>query len=389
MDPSLTKADLEVRARVREFTEKHLYPLEMEVEETEALTPAHRAEVKRGVIGYGLNAINHARAVGGQGMTMVQQAIVNEEAGKSTGALWAFVWQPPLCLRDGNDEQKQRYLIPACRGEVTTAYSITEPGAGSDAGGVQTKAVKAGDHYLISGDKCFASHADEADVVLLHVHVDGDPKKATIFLVDPKAPGFNIKRLPVFMQRSTSRHPEVEIRNLRAHESQILGAVGQGFELTKDWFVEARLAIAARAIGMAVRATEIADTHAAGRLQFGRPIRDFQGLEFMLADMAVEIMAGKSMLYRVAAEMDAGLDRKLAHAKVSAIKLFCSEVGWRVVDKALQIMGGRGYMRECPIERLYRDVRIERIWEGTSEIQKVIIGGQIRKRGLDIYAGWR
>ena len=218
--------------------------------------------------------------------------------------------------------------------------------------------------------------------------VDNDAQKPTIFLIDKGTEGFNIRRLPRFSQRSGHGHPEVDIENLRVPATQILGDVGQGFELTKDWFVEARLAIAARSIGMAIRATELANAWANEREQFGRKIIEFQAMEFMIAEMASDIMAGKSMLYRVAAEIDTGLERKRAHAKASAIKLFCSEAGWRVVDKAVQIFAGRGAMCENPVERLYRDVRLERIWEGTSEIQKVVIGGQIRKRGLDMYVGW-
>ncbi|MEX2647792.1 MAG: acyl-CoA dehydrogenase family protein [Alphaproteobacteria bacterium] len=383
-----TSADKDVRARARELTEKHLYPHEVELDENDRLPPEVEAAIKRAVLAYGLNAVNHGKEDGGQGLSIVQQMIVNEEVGKSTGALWVRVWLPPMCLKDASPEQKRRYLRPACAGDIRIAFNVSEPGAGSDAGGIRTSAVLKGNTYVINGEKCFASGAEHVEAVLLHVNVDGDAKKPTLFIVDPKSEGFVIKRLPRFMQRSGHGHPEVEIRNLKVPAEQILGTIGQGFELTKDWFVEARLAIAARSIGMAIRATELANAHAATRHQFGRPIRDFQAIEFMIAEMATEIMAGKSMIYRVAAEIDAALDRKAAHAKVSAIKLYCSEAGWRVVDKALQIFGGRGAMCENPVERLYRDVRLERIWEGTSEIQKVIIGGQIRKRGLDAYLGW-
>jgi alkylation response protein AidB-like acyl-CoA dehydrogenase len=148
------------------------------------------------------------------------------------------------------------------------------------------------------------------------------------------------------------------------------------------------LQIAAHCLGASIRASEIANEHAAGRIQFGRPIRDFQAVEFMLADSAVEIFAARSMLMRAAAELDAGLDRKLIHARASALKLYCSEMAGRVVDRALQILGGRGYMRESPVERLYRDVRVDRIWEGTSEIQRGIIAGQIKRRGLEVYSRW-
>lgn len=178
------------------------------------------------------------------------------------------------------------------------------------------------------------------------------------------------------------------LEDVEVGPDRILGDVGQGLELTKDWFVEARLAIGARCVGAATRATEVANEFAAGRVQFGQPIRDFQAIEFMLADMAVEIMASKSMLYRVCWEAANNPDPKLAHARAAAVKLQCSEMAGRVCDKAVQIMGGRGYTTENPVERLWRDVRVDRIWEGTSEIQRMIIGGQIKKRGLDIYTGW-
>jgi len=388
VDMALSKQDLDVRARARELTEKFLYPVEEELDEHDHLAAEKERVIHDAVIDYRLNAINHAPEHGGQGMTIVQQCIVNEEVGKSTGALWGRVWQPPMCLKDGSREQIEKYLIPACKGDLNTAFCTSEPGAGSDAGGVRTNAVLDGNHYVINGEKCFASSSEYADLALLTTIVDDDPKKPTLFLIDKGTAGYNIRRLPRFSQRSGHGHPEVDIENMRVPASQILGEVGQGFELTKDWFVEARLAIAARSIGMAVRATELANGWANERQQFGRKIIEFQAIEFMIAETASDIMAGKSMLYRVAAEIDAGLERKRAHAKASAIKLFCSEAGWRAVDKAVQIFGGRGTMCENPVERLYRDVRLERIWEGTSEIQKVVIGGQIRKRGLDMYLGW-
>jgi alkylation response protein AidB-like acyl-CoA dehydrogenase len=169
----------------------------------------------------------------------------------------------------------------------------------------------------------------------------------------------------------------------------VLGEVGQGFELTKDWFVEERLMIAARTIGASVRALDLALAFARDRTQFGRPIVDFQAIEFMLADMAAEIMAAKSMLYRVGWQAArGGTGRKELHALASAAKLVCSETAGRVVDRAVQIHGGRGYMREQPVERLWREVRVDRIWEGTSEIQRTILGNELRKRGTDAYTGW-
>src|SRR5882724_8203971 len=190
------------------------------------------------------------------------------------------------------------------------------------------------------------------------------------------------------MHNYAFEHWEMVFDKVELEESRVLGGIGQGYELTKDWFTDTRLELGAHCVGAAIRATEIANDYAAGRVQFGKPIRDFQAIEFMLADMAVEIMAAKSLLYRIAAEVSGGLDPKLVHARASAVKLYNSEMAGRMVDKALQILGGRGFMRENPVERLYRDVRVDRIWEGTSEIQRLVIAGQIRKRGLGVYTDW-
>src|SRR5262249_22715138 len=222
----------------------------------------------------------------------------------------------------------------------------------------------------------------------VHAHVDGDPDKPTLFLVDKPADGLIHLRSPRFMHDFAFDHAELHLENLRVGPDKMLGRIGQGFELTKDWFVEARLQIAAHALGAAIRATEVANEYAASRVQFGHPIRDFQSIEFMLADMAVDIFATKSMLYRIAWEIDRKADRKLIHGRASALKLHASEMAGRVIDKAVQILGGRGYMRENPVERLYRDIRVDRIWEGTSHIHRLAIAGQIRNRGLATYTGW-
>jgi alkylation response protein AidB-like acyl-CoA dehydrogenase len=183
-------------------------------------------------------------------------------------------------------------------------------------------------------------------------------------------------------------HRELVFDNVEVGAERVLGGVGQGLDLTKDWFVEARLQIAANCLGASIRAFELANEWATQRVQFGVPIRRHQAIEFMLADMAVEIMAAKSMIYRVAWQIDQNIDRKVAHAHASVIKLHASEMAGRVLDKAVQIFGGRGYMRENAVERLSRDVRVDRIWEGTSEIQRAIIGGQLAKRGPELFTGW-
>jgi acyl-CoA dehydrogenase len=221
-----------------------------------------------------------------------------------------------------------------------------------------------------------------------HANVDGDPDKPTLFLIDKATPGVRVKREPKFTHTYVFGHPEFVFEDVEVDAGQVLGGIGLGLELTKDWFVEARLQIAANCLGAAIRAFELANDWASERRQFGRAIRDFQVVEFMLADMAVEILAAKSTIYRVAWGIDQGVDRKAVHAWASAVKLYSSEMAGRVLDKAVQIFGGRGYMRENAVERLNRDVRVDRIWEGTSEIQRVIIGGQLRKRGTGLFTGW-
>lgn len=386
MSIDLSPTDLEIKERARAFTEKALFPFEMELQETGKLSSASDRDIRQSVIDYRLNAINHGTQVGGQGYTAVQQTLVNEEIGKASNSLWLMVWQPPLCLQEGTQQQIDEYLRPSCLGEKTDAYVITEPQGGSDAGNVQTTAVQKGDRFIVNGRKCFSSGSEFADYVLLHASVDGDPRKAVIFLVDPRAPGFNITRLPKFVHHGPWEHPEVSIENLELESSCILGKIGEGFELTKQWFIEARLAIGARCVGAAIRASELARAFVLGRTSFGKPLFDHQSMEFSFADMAVDIMAAKSLLYRVAAEIDHGIDPKLAHARVSAVKLFCSEMAGRVTDRAVQAMGGRGFYQDNPVARLVHDVRYERIWEGTSEIQRMIIGAQVRKRGLGVFS---
>lgn len=388
MDLKLNKREREIQARTRDFVERYLYPAEWECEQNQGLTPTTYARIKKAVVDYRLNAINHAKENGGQGCTLMEQTLAWEEMGKATCGLWAMVWLPAKPLELGTEAQKRDYLRPSCAGKRRAAFAVTEPGAGSDPSRVRTTAKRRKDRYVISGEKWFVTSGDVADYLIVHAHVDGDRKKPTLFLVDKATPGVKIKRTPHFMHTFVHEHPEFVLKNVEVGEDAILGKIGEGFELTKDWFVEARLEIAAHCIGAATRAAEIANAYATERVQFGKRLREFQGIEFQIADMAVEIMALKSMVYRVAWEIDQGLDRKLIHARAAAIKLYGSEVAGRVVDKAVQILGGRGYMRENPVERLYRDIRVDRIWEGASEIQRVVIGGQIRKRGLGVYTGW-
>lgn len=389
MDIRLTREDAELKARARAFCEQVLIPLEDECEELDGLSPESLERAKRAVLEHRFNAINHAVEDGGQGYDVFQQVLIEEEWGRATGALWDIPWRPSIPLAAATEEQKEEYLRPACRGERRDCYAITEAGAGSDPTMVQTTAVREGEGWVLNGTKWHVTSGDVADFILVHAHVDGDPGKATIFLVDKDLPGVRVVRTPRYMHTFVFEHPIFAFEDVRLGPDKVLGEVGQGYELTKDWFVEERIMIGARTVGAATRALELSLDFAKGRVQFGKPIVEHQAIGFMLADMAAELMAAKSMLYRVAWQAArGGASRKQIHALASAVKLVCSETAGRIIDRAVQIHGGRGYMREQPVERLYREIRVDRIWEGTSEIQRMIIGNELRKRGADVYTGW-
>ncbi len=388
MDLELDPADRVLQVRARDFTQQVLIPLEDECEENGGLTPESAAAAKRAVLDWEFPAINHALEDGGRGLDLFQQMLVEEQWGQATGSLWDIPWRPSIPLAAGTEDQKERFLRPACRGERRDAYAITEEGAGSDPSMVTTTARSDGGGWVIDGEKWHVTSGDVADLLLLHVHVDGDPAKATIFLVDKDSPGVRLVRTPKYMHTFVFEHPIFAFEGVRVGEDRILGGIGRGSDLTRDWFVEERLMIGARTVGASTRALDLSLAFARERQQFGRPIVAFQAVEFMLADMAAELMAAKSMLYRVCWQAAHGADRKELHALASAVKLVCSETAGRVVDRAVQIHGGRGYMREQPVERLYREVRVDRIWEGTSEIQRMVIGNELRKRGHGTYSGW-
>ena len=389
MELRLSADDRALQQRARAFTDQVLVPLEDECEERDGLSPESHADAKRAVLDWRFHGINHSTDDGGQGYDTFQQMLVEEQWGRATGALWDIPWRPSIPLARGTEEQKERFLRPAIRGERRDAYAITEEGAGSDVTAVATVARRDGDSWVLDGEKWHVTSGDVADLFLVHAHVDGDPDKATVFLIDKDTPGVRLVRTPKYTHTFVFEHPIYAFEGVRVHDDRVLGGVGEGLEFTKDWFVEERLMIGARTMGASTRALELSLAFARGRRQFGRPIVEFQAIEFMLADMAAEIMAAKSLLYRACWEAArGGATRKQTHAMASAAKLVCSETAGRVIDRAVQIFGGRGYMREQPVERMYRELRVDRIWEGTSEIQRLVIGNELRKRGTDTYTGW-
>ena len=389
MDLRLTEEHRALQDRARAFTARHLFPYELECERDDGLRPERLAEIRAAVIEWRFNAINHAPSDGGQGHDLFEQTLIEEEWGKATGALWDVPWRPSIPLRQGTEAQKDEYLRPACRGDRRDAYAITEDAAGSDPSRIETAAISEDGGFVITGEKWHVTTGDVADFLLVHAHVDGDPAKPTVFFVDKDLRGVRLVRTPKYMHRFVFEHPIFALDEVRVGADKVLGEVGGGNGLTREWFVEERLMIAARTVGASFRALDLSLEFARERRSFGRPIAQHQGVGFMLADMAAETASAKSFLYRTAWQAARGdLSRTELHALAAAAKLVCSETAGRVLDRAVQIHGGRGYMRENPVERLWREVRVDRIWEGTSEIQRAIILNELGKRGPAGFAGW-
>jgi acyl-CoA dehydrogenase len=389
LDPTLTQAQREVHRRARAFADRHLIPYELECEENDGLSRQSLEEIKRATLEWRFNAINHSVEDGGQGLDILAQALVQEELGRATGALWDVVWRPAIPLKSCTEEQKEEYLRPACLGRRRDAYAITEAVAGSDPTMIETTAMRLRGGFELRGEKWHVTAGDVADFLLVHALVDGDRSQPTLFIVDKDTPGVILKRTPKYMHTFVFEHPIFTFAGAWVGPDKVVTEVGAGFELTKDWFVEERLMIGARTVGAATRSLELATEFARHRNAFGKPIISHQGIEAMLADAAAEIMAAKALLYRVVAQAAAGnVTRKELHLMAAAVKLVCSETAGRVADSAVQIHGGRGYMREQPVERLWRELRVDRIWEGTSEIQRVIIGGALASRGPATFTGW-
>jgi acyl-CoA dehydrogenase len=386
MDLGLTPALVEIQQRSRRFLDEHLLPVELQCELEGGLPRETLARISEGVIAARLHAVNMPRAWGGQGYTWLEQVICQEQLGRSTNALWDVVWRPANVLRHCNDEQRERYLLPEIQGKRRYAYAVTEPTAGSDASTLQTRAVRTAGGWRIDGEKWFVTAADVADYLI--VVADAEGHGPTAFLIDQGTPGLRETRRPRYMHTFVYEHPEYVLESCEVTDAQVLGGLGKGHELSREWFIEERLMIAARCLGGAQRALEVALEYACEREQFGQRIVDFQGVSFPLASSAVELAAARALVYQVAWEASRGLDPKSLHAKASAIKLHASEMAGRVADRALQVLGGRGYMRENPVERLYRDLRVDRIWEGTSEIQRVVVANELVKRGAATITGW-
>ncbi|MFZ0322574.1 MAG: acyl-CoA dehydrogenase family protein [Actinomycetes bacterium] len=376
MDFALTDEQRAIVDTVRSFVERELMPHEDDVERLDEVPAELRTSIRRKALDAGLYAPNMPDELGGGGLDSLSLTLVERELGKTSFALHHLVARPSNILRGCSGEQVDRYLLPAVRGERFECLAMTEPGAGSDVRGMTTSAVPDGDDWVINGTKQFISHADISDFIILFATtgVDeterGPRKRITTFLVDTDVPGLTITRGSPSVSHRGYHHSELHFDNVRVPAAAVLGDEGRGFDLMGTWLGATRLAVAANCVGRAQRVLQTSLEWASTRQQFGQPVGRFQGLGFQLADSAVEIEAAQLLTLQAASRSDAGT---LTDIDVAMAKLYATEALGRVTDRAVQTFGGMGLVREYQIERWWRDARVERIWDGTSEIQRHII----------------
>lgn len=388
MDFMLSSELLDLQQKVRDFVTTELIPLEVEVELADGyLAPEKRSELQKKVKPLGIHSASLPRSIGGTEHSWEAQVVINEEIGKATNALGWVIWAPAIVLRHASPHQIERYVRPAAEGQRFACYAVTEAGAGSDASKMDTTAVRDGDYWIIDGEKWHVTSGDVSDFVVLQAATDSDIGDGnTLFFIDLDAPGVEEVAHPKYMHNIIDGHPRLAFRNVRVPNENVFGKVGQGLSLSKEWFLHERVGIAARCVGAAHRLITEASAFAQERVQFGNPISEYQMIQQMIADSITEMWAARLMTFGVAKAMDAAEtdeDLKRVHAKASMAKLYATEMAGRVADRAVQIFGGRGYMRENVAERFFRELRVERIWEGTSEIQRIIIANSLYKRGVD------
>jgi acyl-CoA dehydrogenase len=376
MNLELTDEQRLIVDTVRAFVEQELYPHEDEVERLDEVPPELAESIRGKAIASGLYAANMPAELGGGGLDAVGVVLVERELGRASYALQMLVERPSNILQACVGEQRDRYLIPAIRGERHDCVAMTEPGAGSDIRSMTTTAVRDGDDYVVTGTKHFISHADVADFIILFAATGaeqtprGPRKLITTLLVDSGRPGLEIRRGSRCVSNRGYHQCELIFSGCRVPVANRLGEEGRGFDLMGQWLGATRLTVAATSVGRARRVLESAVEWAARREQFGQPIGRFQGIGFQLADMATELEAAEMLTLRAAGRLAAG---RMTDADAAMAKLYASEMLGRVTDTAVQTFGGMGLMSELPVERWWRDARVERIWDGTSEIQRQII----------------
>jgi acyl-CoA dehydrogenase len=380
----LSKDDLEIQARAATLADE-LIPFEVEAELNggdldKEVTAGHEARARE----LGVCATNMPVELGGMGCTTLQQVLVQEQMGRVTNALgWVASTPPSWMPAVASSFQMEKFLVPTVRGEREECYAITEEGAGSDVDAIVATARRDGDDYLLNGEKWHVTSYNVADYAFFQGKLVGGEHDGehAMFLVDLPSPGVRVVRTPAYTHTIAHHHPIVAFEDVRVPASYLVGAEGDGMGFAYEWFRFERMMVAARCLGAAQRLTEEMTAFATERRVQGQPIAAIGAIQAMLADSLTELFATRSLVYETARNIDAKVDVKVQHAQCSMAKLYASETAGRVADRAVQVFGGRGYMRENVAERFFRELRVERIWEGTSEVQRAIIADQMVKRG--------
>jgi alkylation response protein AidB-like acyl-CoA dehydrogenase len=365
---------------VRGFIETELYPHERTVDKLGHVPPELGAELKQKAKALGLYAANMPEEVGGGGLDVMSQMLFERELGKVNWAIQKFVGRPSAILMACKGEQIEKYLLPTVKGDKMEVFALTEPGSGSDAMSISTRAEADGDDFIIKGQKHFISGVGLPDFAIVFTVTGveetkrGPRKQVTAFLIDKDTPGFTMRRGPRAVSYRAYDNYELFFDNVRVNKRQILGELHKGFVHAEEWLVGGRVFIAANCCGKAERAMDLALNWAATRKQFGQAIGKFQGVSFKLADMKTELAAADALVAYVCWKLQNG---SMTNGDAAMAKLYASEMLGRVTDQAIQIFGGMGLMEELPLEMMWRDARIERIWEGTSEIQRHIISREM------------
>ena len=365
MKIELSDSALEWQSKARAYADEYLLPHEIEAELNGGeLAPELTKRNKARAIELGFTRIDAPKSHGGLQLPMVEQVAIWEQLGRVTNALsWCFPEPQEWMFEACDDAQIEAYIAPMMRGEKKDCYAITESGPGSDVAGIEATAVQDGDDYVLNGEKWYVTSANLADFFWFQARLPEEDDEA-LFLVDQGTDGVEMIANPLFSHTYASHHPTYRFDNVRVPASQRVGSPGDGMAYTHSWFSPERLFAMERVVG-------------------GEPVAEKQAIQFMLADMATELWASRLMTFEAAAACDRGDDLKALHNRCSMVKLYVSEAAGRIADRAVQIFGGRGYMRENVAERFFRELRVDRIWEGTSEIQRLIIARNLLKRGLD------
>jgi len=387
MYSGMTPKALEWQIKIKKFVNDELIPWEVHAEKNDGELPKEIEKKHRDLaISLGLPGMGVTKKIGGLGLSMFEQMIIWEQLGRVTNALcWCFSEAQDWMEENFNDYQKEHYLQPLLKGTKKECYAITEKGAGSDVeGSIETTAEKKGDKYIINGEKWYVTSANLADFFFLQAKIKSgkNQDKHSLFIIDKEVEGIELVDTPQFSHTYAHHHSIYRFNNVKISEKNIIGNEGIGMDYTHSWFRHERLGIAARCCGAAERLLDEVTTFAKERESFGDKISNYQAIQFMLADSVNELASTRLMLYEICKAHDSKQDVKILHGKCSMIKLLASEMANRVADRAVQIFGGRGYMRENVAERYYRELRVDRIWEGTSEIHRIIIANSLYKRGL-------